>query len=96
MGHKPWNDRVVLPRAGRWYKTASRWGSAMTPTEKWMLGLVAVYSIPSFLFGVGITLLFVRWRGLFTFPARSNPLSPNERMAAGFVPANQDSALLGS
>ena len=35
----------------------------MTPSEKWMLGLWAVYGIPSFLSGVGITLLFVRAHG---------------------------------
>jgi hypothetical protein len=34
----------------------------MTPSEKWMLGLWAVYGIPSFLCGVGLTLLLVRWR----------------------------------
>jgi len=61
----------------------------MTPTEKWMLGLVAVYSIPSFLFGVGITQLFVRWRGFFAFPLPSkNKLERRNRGAAGFAPAD--------
>jgi len=65
----------------------------MTPTEKWMLGLVAVYSIPSFLFGVGITLLFVRWRGFFAFPWPSkNTLERRDRMAAGFAPVDGDAA----
>jgi ABC-type microcin C transport system permease subunit YejB len=70
----------------------------MTPTEKWMLGLVAVYSIPSFLFGVGITLLFVRWRGFFAFPLRPGLPSPRyklerrERVAAGFAPADGGAA----
>ena len=35
----------------------------MTPSEQWILGLFAVYSIPAFLFGVGLTLACVRWRG---------------------------------
>ena len=33
----------------------------MTPTEQWIFCLALVYSVPSFLGGVGITLLFVRW-----------------------------------
>jgi len=36
----------------------------MTPTEKWILGLALVYSVPSFLSGIGITLLVVRWRDI--------------------------------
>ena len=65
------------------------WGSAMTPTEKWMLGLVAVYSIPSFLFGVGMTLLFIRRRAFFTFPLPSkNKPERHDRMAGGFAPAD--------
>lgn len=34
----------------------------MTPSEHWILGLFAVYSIPAFLSGVGTTLLFMRRR----------------------------------
>jgi hypothetical protein len=34
----------------------------MTPTEKWIFCLALVYAVPSFISGVGITLLFVRWR----------------------------------
>ena len=65
----------------------------MTPTEKWMLGLVAVYSIPSFLFGVGITLLFVRWQGVFAFPLPSkNKLERRDRVAASFAPADGGTA----
>jgi hypothetical protein len=36
----------------------------MTPTDKWILGLVLVYALPSFICGIGITLLFVRWRDI--------------------------------
>jgi hypothetical protein len=38
----------------------------MTPSEQWILGLCAVYAIPSFLLGVGVTLLVVRWGSLRT------------------------------
>ena len=33
----------------------------MTPTEIWMMELALVYSVPSFMAGIGVTLLFVRW-----------------------------------
>jgi hypothetical protein len=36
----------------------------MTPTERWILGLVLVYSVPSFISGIGLTLLAVRWRDI--------------------------------
>jgi hypothetical protein len=34
----------------------------MTPTQQWIMCLALVYAVPSFLSGVGITLLFVRWQ----------------------------------
>ena len=34
----------------------------MTPSQQWILGLFVVYSIPAFLFGVGLTLAVVRRR----------------------------------
>jgi hypothetical protein len=44
----------------------------MTPSEKWVLGLFIVYSIPAFPLGVGITLLFVRLGAAnFLSPART-------------------------
>jgi hypothetical protein len=38
--------------------------AAMTPTEKWILCLALVYAVPSFLSGIGVTLLFVRWQDI--------------------------------
>jgi len=34
----------------------------MTPTEQWIFCLALVYAVPSFISGIGITLLFVRWQ----------------------------------
>jgi len=34
----------------------------MTPTEKWMIELALVYSVPAFIAGVGVTLLCVHRR----------------------------------
>jgi hypothetical protein len=34
----------------------------MTQTELWMFDLAMVYSLPSFIAGVGITLFVIRWR----------------------------------
>ena len=55
----------------------------MTPTEHWIMGLALVYSVPSFLSGVGITLLFVHWRDLrhvvVTMPEFFFPKSALER-----------------
>jgi hypothetical protein len=34
----------------------------MTQIQQWMMCLALVYGVPSFLFGIGVTLLFVRWR----------------------------------
>jgi hypothetical protein len=34
----------------------------MTPTDAWILKLLAVYSLPAFLCGIAVTLLFVHWR----------------------------------
>ena len=36
----------------------------MTPTDWWILGLVLVYAVPSFISGIGVTLLAVRWRDI--------------------------------
>ncbi len=36
----------------------------MTPTQQWIFCLALVYAVPSFIGGVGITLLFVRWRDI--------------------------------
>ena len=41
----------------------------MTPTEHWILGLVLVYSVPAFISGIGVTLLFVRWRSVLSATA---------------------------
>jgi hypothetical protein len=38
--------------------------AAMTPTQQWILCLALVYAVPSFLSGVGITLLLVRRRDI--------------------------------
>jgi hypothetical protein len=48
----------------------------MTPSELWIIGLFAVYAIPSFLFGVGLTLVCVQWRALLRL------LSPERTFAA--------------
>jgi hypothetical protein len=34
----------------------------MTPSEQWVLGLFAVYAVPSFFLGVGLTLLVTHIR----------------------------------
>ena len=36
----------------------------MTPTQQWILCLALVYAVPSFLSGVGVTLLVVRWQDI--------------------------------
>lgn len=36
----------------------------MTPTEQWIFELALVYAVPSFFGGIGVTLLFVRWRDI--------------------------------
>jgi hypothetical protein len=36
----------------------------MTPSEQWIFCLALVYSVPSFIGGIGITLLFVYWRDI--------------------------------
>ena len=36
----------------------------MTPTQQWILCLALVYAVPSFFSGVGVTLLFVRWKDI--------------------------------
>ena len=69
--------------------------SDMTPSEQWILGLFAVYSIPAFLFGVGVTLAFVRWRSRRTTTALMPDFLSPERtferrdvIALGFAPAD--------
>jgi hypothetical protein len=55
----------------------------MTPTEQWIFCLALVYSVPSFLGGVGITLLIVRWpsvrRAAATMPRFLSPKLTFER-----------------
>ncbi len=49
----------------------------MTPTEQWIFELALVYSVPSFISGIGITLLVVRWRDICGAVAMTPPfLSP--------------------
>jgi len=36
--------------------------AAMTPTEQWIMCLALIYAIPSFLSGVGVTLLYLHWQ----------------------------------
>jgi hypothetical protein len=59
--------------------------AAMTPTQQWILCLALVYAVPSFLTGVGITLLIVRRRDLrhaaATMPDFFFPKSALERAA---------------
>jgi len=45
--------------------------AAMTPTEQWMFCLALVYAVPSFLSGIGVTLLFVRWQDIRRAAART-------------------------
>jgi hypothetical protein len=66
----------------------------MTPTEKWIMLLALVYSVPSFISGVGITLLFVHWRDI----SRALVMAPYFRSpapewcdlsAVGFTPMDE-------
>ncbi len=72
----------------------------MTPSEQWILGLFAVYAIPGFLLGVGVTLAFVRWRSrrtaTATIPSFLSPERTFERrdiIAVGFAPADKSRGL---
>jgi len=74
----------------------------MTPTEKWIFELALVYSIPSFLGGIGITLLFVHWRGLrVAVTILSRFLSPqltfgrHDNLAPGTAPKDAQGLLRG-
>jgi len=67
----------------------------MTPTEQWMIGLALVYAVPSFLSGVGLTLLFVRWpeirQALGLMPGFLSPkLVLERRDAIRLAPERQD------
>ena len=42
----------------------------MTPTEQWIFCLALVYAVPSFVSGVGATLLFFHWREIRRAEAR--------------------------
>jgi hypothetical protein len=60
----------------------------MTPTEQWIFGLALVYSVPSFISGIGMTLLVVRWRDIrraLTPRFLSLDLTPEQH---DFVPAS--------
>ncbi len=51
----------------------------MTPSEQWILGLFAVYSIPAFLLGIGAALLFGRLRRTAAAPDFLSPERTFER-----------------
>jgi hypothetical protein len=60
----------------------------MTPTQEWIFCLALVYAAPSFLAGVGITLLVVRWRA-----RRAKTLAPKPAPERdGFIPLSLASA----
>jgi len=63
----------------------------MTPTQQWIMDLALVYSVPSFFCGIGITLLFVRWRDICGSMAMM--LSPKmvfaRHQAASLAPADE-------
>ena len=70
--------------------------AAMTPTQQWIMCLALVYAVPSFISGVGITLLFVRWgdirRALAMMPRFLSPKSVLERrdlVSPGFAPTDE-------
>jgi len=73
----------------------------MTPTEKWIFCLALVYAVPSFISGVGITLLFVHWqnvrRAVAIMPRFLSPeftFERRERKAINLAPANEGQDLL--
>jgi hypothetical protein len=65
----------------------------MTPTEQWIIGLAMVYSVPSFLSGIGMTLLFVRWpevrRAMAMMPRFLSPALTLERRDFKTIGAQQ-------
>jgi hypothetical protein len=63
----------------------------MTPSEKWVLGLFAVYSLPAFLMGVGATLLFVRLKAVPRFLSPEIIFDPE---TSGLAPADNSHGLL--
>jgi hypothetical protein len=71
----------------------------MTPTEQWILGLIAVYSVPSFFLGMAATLSFVRWRNAHRRGGTTDSLSRNSdlgiSLAMHFAPekGEQDDTL---
>jgi hypothetical protein len=73
----------------------------MTPTEQWIFGLALVYSVPSFISGVGITLLCVRWpdirHALAMVPRLLSPKLVLERQdfeAVSLAPTDESQNLL--
>ena len=52
----------------------------MTPTEQWIFELALVYSVPSFISGIGITLLVVHWRDIRRAVAMTPRFLSPERM----------------
>ena len=72
----------------------------MTPSEQWILGLFAVYAIPAFLFGVGVTLAFVRLAGrrrgaVPDFLSPDSTFQRRDVIAAGFAPRDEGSLPAG-
>ena len=68
----------------------------MTPSEQWILGLFAVYSIPAFILGVGVTLVSVRWRNrknptrvMPSFLSPERTFEPRDLDALGATPPNK-------
>jgi hypothetical protein len=71
----------------------------MTPTQEWIMGLALVYAIPSFISGVGVTLLFIRRHeirdAMAMMPRFLSPKSALEpRDTAVLAPADEHQALL--
>ena len=73
----------------------------MTPTQQWIMGLALVYAVPSFISGVGVTLLFVRryeirdaMAMMPRFLSPKSALEPHDFKTAGLAPADEHQALL--
>ena len=59
-----------------------------------MLGLFAVYGIPSFFCGVGTTLLYMRWRDrFFAFPFKSNTQANRSERHGAIEPGDDGASL---